>query len=211
MGMPSARPSPARVTGLLLAAGQGRRMGKPKALVQVQGRALLDHSVTHLLEGGCADVLVVLGAATDEARQLLGHGDPTWADRVESTVCATWAEGMGESLRTGLAALAARGARCPSVVLVHLVDLPDVTAEVVVRVLSQASGHESLARAAYHGIPGHPVLLGQSHWQGVMDAATGDQGARAYLRTARPTLVECGDLASGRDIDTPEDLTDDER
>ncbi len=209
--MPSARPSSARVTGLLLAAGQGRRMGGPKALVEVQGQALIDRCVTRLLEGGCPAVLVVLGAAADEARQQLALHDPAMADRVDTTVCATWAEGIGESLRTGLAALAARGAQCPSVVLVHLVDLPDVTAEVIGRVLSQAGGSDILARAAYNGVPGHPVLLGQAHWQEVLDSATGDQGARGYLRRVRPALVECGDLASGRDLDTPADLTDYER
>ncbi len=186
-------------------------MGTPKALVEVQGQAMVDRGVTQLLEAGCADVLVVLGAAADEVRQLLDHRDPTWADRVETTICATWAQGMGESLRAGLTALAARGRQCPRVVLVHLVDLPDVTAEVIARVLEETHGHDTLARAAYHGVPGHPVLLGQSHWQGVMDSAAGDQGARAYLRRARPTLVECGDLASGRDLDTPADLTDYER
>lgn len=209
MGMPSPRPSPARVTGLLLAAGQGRRMGhNPKALVEVQGQPLVLHSVGRLLDGGCSDILVVLGAASDEVHQQLAHGDSSWADRVDTTVCATWADGMGESLRSGLTGLAARGSRCPKVALVQLVDLPDVTAEVIARVLSQTHGPDTLARAAYDGVPGHPVLLGRSHWQGVMDAATGDRGARTYLRTARPTLVECGDLASGRDLDTPQDLSD---
>ena len=59
-----------------------------------------------------------------------------------------------------------------------------------------------LARAAYDGVPGHPVLLGRDHWAGVNAAATGDRGARDYLATADVVLVECGDLASGRDVDS---------
>ncbi|MGI8947460.1 MAG: nucleotidyltransferase family protein [Ornithinimicrobium sp.] len=205
MSMPSARRG-ARVTGLLLAAGQGRRMGTPKALVEVEGQPLIQVAVTRMLAGGCADVLVVLGAEAEHVVRRVSPQAERWADRVDSTVCATWAQGMGESLRTGLAALAARGRQCPNVVLVHLVDLPDVTDEVINRVLEEAHGHSTLARAAYQGSPGHPVLLGQSHWQAVMDSATGDRGARAYLRRADPTLVECGDLATGRDVDTPDDL-----
>ena len=48
-----------------------------------------------------------------------------------------------------------------------LVDLPDVTAEVVRRVSAAGDGPRALARATYDGWPGHPVLLGRDHWAGV--------------------------------------------
>ena len=66
----------------------------------------------------------------------------------------------------------------------------------------------SVAVAAYDGQPRNPVLLAREHWAEVIAAATGDQGARAFLR-ARPglvTLVECGDTGRPDDIDTPADL-----
>ena len=85
-------------TGLLLAAGAGRRMGRPKALVE----DWLVRAVGVLRDGGCAQVVVVLGAAADEARLLLEGQD------VEVVVAGDWDEGMGASLRAGLAAL--RGA-----------------------------------------------------------------------------------------------------
>jgi CTP:molybdopterin cytidylyltransferase MocA len=88
-------------------------------------------------------------------------------------------------------------------VLVTLVDLPDVTAEVVRRVASAATGPEVLARATYDGRPGHPVLLGRDHWAGVRASATGDAGARDYLVAHDVVAVECGDLATGRDVDGP--------
>jgi CTP:molybdopterin cytidylyltransferase MocA len=50
------------------------------------------------------------------------------------------------------------------------------------------------------------VLIGQEHWAGVVETAEGDRGARTYLRTHPPLLVECGDLATGRDVDTPDAL-----
>lgn len=175
--------------GLLLAAGAGRRMGTPKALVP----GWLAASVAVLRGGGCDAVTVVLGAAADEARALVPDG-------VAVVVAADWSEGMGASLRAGLAALE----RTPSdAALLHLVDLPDVSAGVVRRVLAASGGPGALARAAYHGVPGHPVLIGRDHWGGVIAAAQGDQGARTYLRHHDATLVECGDLASGRDQDTP--------
>ena len=189
------------VTGLLLAAGAGSRMGMPKALVRDDaGRPWLTRAVTVLLDGGCDEVTVVLGASADEAEWVLADGlaDLT---RVHAVRALAWQAGMGASLRTGLRELAGTG---HDAALVHLVDLPDVTAAVVARVLDRADhGPSALARASYDGTPGHPVLLGRDHWVPVSDAASGDQGARLYLSVNDPRLVECGDLASGRDVDEP--------
>lgn len=181
--------------GLLLAAGAGRRMGLPKALVRdASGQPWLTRAVAVLLDGGCASVTVALGASADEARALV----PAEA---EVTIAADWETGMGASLRAGLRALEHTAAEAA---LVHLVDLPDVGAEVVRRVLAQAGdGPDVLARASYDGTPGHPVLLGRDHWGPVSEAAAGDEGARSYLATHATILVECGDLATGADVDRP--------
>lgn len=189
--------------GLLLAAGAGSRMGQPKALVRdASGQPWLARSVGVLLDGGCDRVTVVLGASADEAERLLAeHVTGAAADLVDLVRASAWQAGMGVSLQTGLAALGAGGA---SAVLVHLVDLPDVGAEVVARVLTEGgSAPTALARASYDGKPGHPVVLGRDHWAGVVDAASGDRGARLYLDVNDPVLVECGDLASGADVDRP--------
>jgi CTP:molybdopterin cytidylyltransferase MocA len=182
------------VHGLLLAAGAGRRMGTPKALVRdAAGLPWVARGVDVLHDGGCADVTVVLGAAADEATAVLD------GSAVEVVVAPDWAEGMGASLRAGLGSLG------PDVeaVLVLLVDLPDVSAEVVARVLAGDADRTVLRRASYDGVPGHPVLIGRAHWPGVAASASGDRGARDYLAASAVTLVECGDLATGRDRDTP--------
>ncbi|WP_244930026.1 nucleotidyltransferase family protein [Nocardioides sp. W7] len=181
------------VHGLLLAAGAGSRMGLPKALVvDGAGEPWLARSVDVLHDGGCEQVTVVLGAAVEEAVLLL---DGRGADVV---VAHDWASGMSASLRAGLASLGEVDAA-----LVHLVDLPDVTAQVVARVLASGTGPGSLARAAYDGLPGHPVLLGREHWDEAAGTAAGDQGARDYLHAHDVLLVECGDLARGQDVDRP--------
>ena len=75
---------PTAVRGLLLAAGEGRRMGMPKALVrEADGTSWLHRSLAALRDGGCAEVTVVLGAGAAEARTLLDEtvldGLSTWS------------------------------------------------------------------------------------------------------------------------------------
>jgi nicotine blue oxidoreductase len=213
------------VRGLLLAAGAGRRMGGPKALVRrtPDEPTLVERGVEVLLAGGCSGVTVVVGAAADEVAVLVGR----LGHDVDVVRCPDWDEGMGASLRaglTGLARAAHEGAGVVDAVLVSLVDLPDLTAEVVARVLGAdegtvvgaghalapdaADGHRRavLRRAVYDGVPGHPALIGRDHWESVVATAVGDRGARDHFRTHAHELVECGDLATGRDADTWSEL-----
>ncbi|MGH3348290.1 MAG: nucleotidyltransferase family protein [Nocardioides sp.] len=184
------------VHGLLLAAGAGSRMGTPKALVtEPDGTPWLARSVKVLLDGGCDAVTVVLGAAVEEALPLLPAGPVSTVDADD------WADGMSASLRAGVAVVADGPA---DAVVITLVDLPDVGAEVVRRVLGTGAGRDTVARATYDGRPGHPVVIGREHWGGVLATLDGDAGARDYLASHDVSLVECGDLATGRDVDRPD-------
>ncbi|WP_306316203.1 MULTISPECIES: nucleotidyltransferase family protein [unclassified Streptomyces] len=188
------------VAGLLLAAGGGRRLGgRPKALLPHRGRPLVEHAVRTLRAGGCDPVHVVLGAAADDVRER------AVLDGCEVTVNPDWEAGMGSSLRAGLDSLAATEA---SAALVLLVDQPGIGAAAVTRVLAAYDSPASLAAAAYDGRRGHPVLFGRDHWAGIAASATGDRGARAYLKehAAGLELVDCGDIAEAYDIDTEADL-----
>lgn len=176
----------------MLAAGAGRRMGIPKALVTDDRGSWLVRAVELLRAGGCDRVTVVLGAEAARAAALLADVE------VSVVVADDWAEGMGASLRAGMRSL---GASSDDRAVVSLVDLPDLVPGVVARVVGAGHGPAALARATYDGKPGHPVLLGRDHWRGVMETAVGDQGARPYLAAHDVTLVECGDLASGHDVD----------
>lgn len=179
--------------GLLLAAGAGSRMGMPKALVRGDDdEPWLVRGVRTLTEGGCSRVTVVLGASAEEALPLLEGSGAT------GVVVADWAEGMSASLRAGLAALTVSDSEA---VVVTLVDLPDVGADVVRRLLDPAPGAATLRRASYEGQVGHPVVIGRDHWTGVAAETSGDRGARGYLATHDVEVVECGDLATGRDQD----------
>lgn len=168
--------------GLVLAAGEGRRFGGPKAPAVIDGERLVDRAVRVMREGGCDPVVVVLGAWV---------GDVPGAHIV---VNDAWSEGMGSSLRVGLAALDADR------VVVSLVDLPGMTGEAVRRFVDSPA---RLAQGAFDGERGHPVVIGAEHIAGVVAVARGDRGARDYLRehAAEVTVIDIGDVASGEDLD----------
>ena len=174
-----------RTAGLVLAAGEGRRFGGPKAPYAVDGERLVDRAVRVLRAGGCDPVVVVLGAWVGEV------------DDADVVVNDCWAEGMGSSLRVGLERLS-RSDDDVTAVLVTLVDLVGLTAGAVRRLVEV---EEPLAAAAYDGERGHPVRFGREHWAELGTGARGDSGARVYLSVHPPVLVEVGDIASGDDLD----------
>ncbi|MCZ2525604.1 nucleotidyltransferase family protein [Streptomyces sp. HB2AG] len=188
------------VAGLLLAAGGGRRLGgRPKALLEHRGRLLVEHAADALVAGGCSPVHVVLGAGREEVRARARLAGCVLVDNPE------WAEGVGSSLRAGLRSLAGSGAQA---VVVALVDQPGVGPEAVRRVRGAHRSPYGLAAASYRGRRGHPVLLGAGHWARIASAASGDRGARDFLRARREAVapVDCGDTADPSDIDVPADL-----
>jgi CTP:molybdopterin cytidylyltransferase MocA len=176
------------ITGILLAAGAGTRMGGPKALQRGDdGTPWLTTGVQLLLDGGCDCVVVVIGAMASLARPLI----PMDA-RVTTIEAADWADGMSHSLRAGLAA--ATG----DAVLITLVDLPALPVAVLERVIA-ADG--PLRQAVYDGRPGHPVYIASAHWAAAAASLEGDTGARRYLVAHGVTEVECGDIFDGNDVD----------
>lgn len=189
-------PDTAAPAGLLLAAGGGSRLGRPKALVEFRGEPLVRRGVRLLRQGGCDRVTVVVGAAVDQVRRLI-DGDTRIVENPQ------WSSGMGGSLRTGLDAL--HGA--PAAV-VALVDQPLVGPAAVRLLIDAWRGGAVIAVAAYGPALRNPVLFDASAFAEAWRSAEGDQGGRALLRERAEWVqrVPCDAVASPRDIDTAEDL-----
>ncbi|WP_457963533.1 nucleotidyltransferase family protein [Arthrobacter sp. D1-29] len=193
-----------RTTGVLLAAGAGTRLGMgPKALLPYRGRPLVEAIADALLDGGCREVVVVLGARAADV-STTAH-----LDRFRTVVNRNWQSGMGSSYLLGT-----KSADPADHLLIALVDQPGLTTRTVGRLLAFHRPGRITAAAYNDGGPGgvlrrgHPLLVDVALRDEVAATVTGDAGARLYLQ-AHPELVDevdCSDQSTGEDIDTPEQL-----
>ena len=181
-----------QVAGLVLAAGEGRRFGGPKAIHELDGERLVDRAARVLQVGGCDVLYVVSGAVSVEV------------PGATTVVNDAWQTGMASSLRAGLDALP----ESVDAVVISLVDQPGIGADAVARLVDRLRAGHSLVVATYDGQPRNPVGVARPLWEAVSASASGDEGARAFIR-AHPDLVEaveCSDIGASVDIDTPADL-----
>ncbi len=174
-------------------------MGEPKQLLPVHGRPLLEAALAAACDSELDEVVLVLGAHADDIRRLVRLG------RARVVVNPDYAQGMSTSLKTGIAALGADLDRA----VVILGDQPDITAEVVNRLLeAQTVSGLPAAALSFDGLLHPPVVLARELW-GEIEALEGDVGCRALVR-AHPELVAAvsADRPGGHpiDIDTREDF-----
>jgi nicotine blue oxidoreductase len=177
--------------GLVLAAGEGKRFGQPKASYVLAGERLVDRAVRILTESGAKEVYVVLGAWVDDIKDAKVIVNPNWQT------------GMGSSLQVGLNQISTDSNL--DRVVITLVDLPGLTSAAISKV---ASATGEIVVATYQGQRGHPVVFTRRHWDQVANSATGDSGARHFLTLNSDLieLVEVGDIATGEDLDFAPDL-----
>lgn len=187
------------VGALLLAAGSSSRMrGADKLMEPVGGAPLLRRAAEALLASAVDELIVVLRPGDEDRRAALsGLG----LRIVENPAAA---EGMGASIRAGMAALAPEA----EAALIALADMPEIGAKAVdalVAAYDSAEGREIVRAASATGEPGNPVLFGRRFFE-PLRALEGDEGARAIL-AAHADLVRMVRLpgdAARIDLDTPE-------
>lgn len=181
---------------MIIAAGGGRRIGGPEALLHQGEKSLVNRMIDTMVEAGCERIVVVLGAAAEQVRQTT---DLTGATVV---VNRAWGTGVGSSIRAGLAALTDEGIEA---VVVVPVDMPGLTAGAIRRVAALPYP-DVLVCATYDGLRGYPMLFGRRHWAGIATLASADVGARPYLLAHKDQIVDisCDSIADGSRIDSPE-------
>lgn len=184
----------AEIAGLVLAAGSGSRMGQAKAsIVDIDGVPWVVRAANLLRNAGADPVIVALGAEAEKAVNFV----PEWSQHI---VVQAWQEGIGASLRESLTALD-QLSDAVTAVLVTLVDLPSAQVAAAKRLVETSWDDTDIRRATYSESPGHPVLIGRSHWRPLANRLRGDTGARAYLEDHGVVEIDCTDIGGGDDID----------
>jgi molybdenum cofactor cytidylyltransferase len=187
---------PLRPGLLLLAAGASSRLGQPKQLLPYQGKTLLRHAAEVAAASGCGPLVLVTGAWHEELLAEVA-GLPFAATRNEH-----WEDGMGSSIRAGLAALeGARGRAGQPAVVVMLCDQPLLTPAVLQALVRQfqATG-QAVVASAYGGTRGVPALFSRALFAELRELA-GPTGARELLR--RHAQLPAVDFPGGEvDVDT---------
>ena len=187
-----------RVVALVLAAGEGRRIGGPKALLRTGGTTFLAHASALLARPDVASVVAVLGAEADRVRAEAGL-----PQGVAVVVNERWREGMLSSLLAGLEAAETLGAEA---VLVHPVDHPGVDPATIDRVVEALLRGAAIAVPSWQGRRGHPGGFAQPTWK-ALRAAPAARGARAVLEDHPDWVAHvAGDPWCTAGIDTPDDL-----
>jgi len=188
---------PLRCGLILLAAGESRRMGRPKQLLPIGGQPLLRHVVTSLLNAPVSPFLVVLGSQAAEIAPVL-DGLP-----VQIVINQAWAEGRSSSLRAGVIALEQLVPQLDGL-MVALADQPGLTAGHLAALLHR---HRKTGRsivASTVADQAMPPVFFSAAWFPRLRTLTGDQGASALLQTPGVELAHVP-LSDGTDLDTPED------
>jgi len=189
---------PLSFAAVIVAAGTSARLGQPKQLLTIDGQPLIVRAVEAALRAGASPVIVVLGAYEDRIRGVL-EGLPV-------TIVSNhdWTEGMGSSIRVGVAHLVAN-APFVDAVLIAVCDQPHFQADAINSLRAAFRGKDSIVAARYSGRTGVPVLFGRDYF-GALAVLHGDQGARQILteNAANVIGVELPELAT--DLDTPEDV-----
>jgi molybdenum cofactor cytidylyltransferase len=187
-----------RIEGILLAAGESRRMGFPKPLLRLNGETFLAHTASSMLQT-TERLIIVLGAHRDA----IGAAVPA-DNRIAVIENPDYALGQLSSIKAGLRAVSVHA----DAAIVHLVDHPTVMTESFSRLASEyESSQKPILVARYRGRRGHPVLFDRSIFDELQQAPT-DVGARAVVKANmdRVIYVDVDDPGILLDLDTPADL-----
>lgn len=188
------------ISAILLAAGESRRMGKPKQFLEWQGKTLLHHVLESLIHSEADEIILVLGHEADRIRESLP------ALPIKIVVNPDYRTGMASSLRQGLLALDPQSEGF----LLCLADQPGIGPEIVntvIRTFRQADPGRGIVRPVYRGRRGHPVLIATRYLEEALQLLQGDVGARQILLNHADDIleIEMDRDAILVDMDTPEE------
>jgi molybdenum cofactor cytidylyltransferase len=187
------------ISAIVLAAGESRRMGETKQLLEWRGSTILGCVLDNLLASPVDEILLVVGY---EAERIL---EMTANPRIKAVFNPDFRQGMSTSLRSGLTAMDVRA----EAFLIALADQPGIPPGVVQDLIDhyrESYPEKKIVAPAHLGRRGHPVLFSGDYLDEFL-GLTGDVGGREILarHPEEVLLVEAGTDAVLLDVDTPED------
>ena len=185
-------------TAILLAAGESRRMGQLKALLEWQGTSLLQHQVKTLLSAGVDRVVVVVGHRADELIALLeGMDGVSWQMNPD------FLQGKTTSIKAGLSAL---GRDSGGTIMVLNVDQPRSADTVTYLLDRHRESGVLITIPEYQGKGGHPILLDASLLDELLEIDEETMGVKAVVRRHQDSTVRVpmGGPEVLWDLNTPE-------
>jgi xanthine dehydrogenase accessory factor len=187
-----------RVVAAILAAGQSKRLGRPKQLISYDGQPLVRRIAETTLDSSCDAVAVVVGAHAEETMSTLVRLP------LEIIANADWMEGMASSIRAAVAWAATRDA---DALLLAVCDQPLLTTSHLDRLVrAWRAAPDVLVASRYDGVLGVPAIFDRRRFP-VLASLFGDHGARGILRAAR-VLIAIDWPDGAVDVDTESDLPD---
>jgi molybdenum cofactor cytidylyltransferase len=186
------------IVAVVLSAGESSRMGRPKALLPIDGQTFIERIVAALKQTRVGKIIVILGHNASELQPKISHLP------VEILINTDYKLGQLSSLQ-----LAVRHLHldhdCDGM-LVHLVDHPYLTPALVQEMIRRF--YETKKRIIvpkFHGKRGHPVIFSRELFAELLSAPA-DQGAKAVVNAHRADTLEIETEEAGiaLDIDTPE-------
>jgi molybdenum cofactor cytidylyltransferase len=188
------------LAGIVLAAGESRRMGQPKQLLPFGEHTILERVVDTLLAAGVGEVVVVLGHLAERVRAVLG-------DRpVRAVVNASYRQGMLSSVKCGVCAIGAEY----DAVLIALGDQPHVECAVVSEVMhAYRAGNAGIVIPRYNEKKGHPIIINLQKYREAIVNLPEDVGLNALMQEHADDvrLLDVATEDITRDIDVPDDYT----
>jgi molybdenum cofactor cytidylyltransferase len=186
------------IVAVVLAAGESSRMGRPKALLPIDGQTFIERIVAALKQTKVGKIIVILGHNARELQSKISHLP------VEILINTDYKLGQLSSLQ-----LAVRNLRpdldCDGM-LVHLVDHPYLAPALVEEMIRRF--YETKKRIIvpkFHGKRGHPVIFSNALFDEILSAPM-EEGAKAVVNAHRAETLEIETEEEGIavDIDTPE-------
>jgi molybdenum cofactor cytidylyltransferase len=188
------------LAGVVLAAGESRRMGKPKQLLPFGEHTILERVVDTLLTAGVGEVIVVLGHLAERVGLVLGNRP------VRAVINTSYRQGMLSSVKCGVRAIDATY----DAVLFALGDQPHIDCAVVSEVIRAYRARSAgIVIPCYSGKKGHPIIINLPRYREAIVNLPDDAGLNVLMQE-HANDVQLIDVATEdiiRDIDVPDDYT----